>query len=328
MDEKISVIIPVYNVSKYLKRCLDSIINNTYKNLEIICIDDGSTDDSAEILHNMAMKDNRISVIQKNNEGTAETRNKGIEKATGEWIAFVDSDDWIHGRFFELLMENSEDADIVACGYKIVGSDIKDYEVNVVKSASKSLDESYKNNEIKKSVCAKLYRKKLIKEIRFPKGIIVGEDTIFNMKIFANNEMLKVNLIDADLYYYYSRNNSIMHSYHPNVWRDMGKYYLVNIESVKRQDLYLNEAVKSFMLWRWEGMFTKEKINIEYKTMMKRCLQYIKKDSRLGIMKKMFFYLAGTHLYIYRWICIVRDKTILDWEKMQKEKYRKLKTIE
>ena len=100
---KVSIIVPVYNVEKYLKRCLDSITNQTLKELEIICINDGSTDNSLKILKQYAHKDKRISIINKQNEGLSVARNTGMEAASGEYIGFVDSDDWIDLDFYKKL---------------------------------------------------------------------------------------------------------------------------------------------------------------------------------------------------------------------------------
>lgn len=118
----ISVIIPVYNVESYLKRCLDSVINQSYQDLEIILIDDGSTDNSSKICDEYASNDPRVIVIHKQNAGQAAARNDGINIAKGEYIAFVDSDDWIELDMYELLMQAIIDtkADIVASGLNMV----------------------------------------------------------------------------------------------------------------------------------------------------------------------------------------------------------------
>lgn len=106
---KLSVIIPVYNVEKYLKRCLDSVINQTLKDIEILCINDGSTDDSLSILEEYKSKDSRIVIISQGNKGLAATRNVGIENAKGEYLAFVDSDDWINSKFLECLYSSAKE---------------------------------------------------------------------------------------------------------------------------------------------------------------------------------------------------------------------------
>ena len=100
----ISVIIPVYNVEQYLKRCLDSILSNTYKNLEVICVDDGSTDNSLKILEFFAQKDPRVRILQQNRKGPSAARNKGLDMAKGKYISFVDSDDFISFNAYEILM--------------------------------------------------------------------------------------------------------------------------------------------------------------------------------------------------------------------------------
>lgn len=120
----ITVIVPVYNVEKYLRRCLDSIIRQTYQNLEILCIDDGSIDNSGEICEQYAARDARIKVIHQENQGLSTARNRGLDTATGEYIAFVDSDDYIAADVLEQLYQSavSSDATCVICGYNCVDS--------------------------------------------------------------------------------------------------------------------------------------------------------------------------------------------------------------
>ena len=103
MTEKITVIVPVYNVEHYLEKCLDSLINQTYKNLEIIVINDGSTDNSGEICQEYAQKDNRIVYIEKENGGLSDARNVGLDKMTGSYVTFIDSDDWVELDYVEIL---------------------------------------------------------------------------------------------------------------------------------------------------------------------------------------------------------------------------------
>ncbi len=123
--KKISVIIPVFNVEKYLRKCLDSVINQTLKDLEIICINDGSEDSSLDILHEYAQRDNRIILVSQENCGLSATRNRGIEMATGQYIGFVDSDDWIDLDFYEKLYEAAikYQADVACASLLRVNSD-------------------------------------------------------------------------------------------------------------------------------------------------------------------------------------------------------------
>ena len=123
---KISVIVPVYNVEEYLAQCLDSIVGQTYRDLEIILVDDGSTDDSAKICAEYAAKDSRISVIRQPNAGVSVARNTGIESATGDYITFVDSDDWLDNEMYKKMMDqikNSPGLDMVMCDSTLVTED-------------------------------------------------------------------------------------------------------------------------------------------------------------------------------------------------------------
>lgn len=117
---KISVIVPIFKTEAYLRRCLDSILNNTYRNLEIICINDGSPDDSWKILEEYRALDSRFVVLNQENRGISAARNAGMDIATGEFIAFIDSDDWIHPNYFQYLvqLQKANNADIAICGHK------------------------------------------------------------------------------------------------------------------------------------------------------------------------------------------------------------------
>lgn len=115
-EPKISVIIPVYNVEKYIRQCLESVINQTYKNLEIIIVNDGTKDNSMKIVEEY-LSDERIKIINKENGGLSSARNRGMEEATGEYIYFLDSDDWIELNTIEILVENSKGVDIVGANF-------------------------------------------------------------------------------------------------------------------------------------------------------------------------------------------------------------------
>ena len=122
MEKKISIIIPVYNAEKFLKRCLESVINQTYKNFEVICVDDGSKDNSSKIIEKIAKKDNRIILIKQKNQGVSIARNNAIEKSTGEYIMFLDSDDYMDKNMCEIMIKaiNEYRVDVVRCNYKRV----------------------------------------------------------------------------------------------------------------------------------------------------------------------------------------------------------------
>ena len=209
--DKITAIIPVYNVENYLERCLKSILYNTYTNLEIICVNDGSTDNSKKILEDYSKRDKRVVVINKKNAGVSSARNAGIKIATGEYIAFVDSDDWIHEKYFEYLIRGIDTADLVICNY------IRSY-----RSGSVETDDAYrvqsispidvlKNKELKSYVWGKLFRHQLVDEIRFSESEKL-EDSLYNMDVLLNNKNLKINHVDVPLYYYFVRAGSLVNN--------------------------------------------------------------------------------------------------------------------
>lgn len=175
MNDLISVIVPIYNVEKYLKKCIDSIINQTYRNLEIILVDDGSPDNCGKICDDYAQKDNRIKVIHKENGGQGSARNKALDICTGNYIAFVDSDDYIENNMFKTMLKILEenDADIIQCGTKFrscsTGNiiEISHCDKNEVDNTEK-LIYNYLTGKVTTVMWDKLYRSNLFDGIRFP----------------------------------------------------------------------------------------------------------------------------------------------------------------
>lgn len=221
IDDKdlISIIVPVYNVEKYLSECLDSLLNQTYQNIEIVLIDDGSTDNSGIICDEYKKKDKRIRVFHKKNGGLSDARNYGLSNINGEYLTFVDSDDIISSNYIETLFIccKKTDSDIVVCRFKR----FKDKEElkNVlqsdnylcVNSSDYYLKTLYQNDHTIYSVssCAKLYKKKIFKVIRFKKGKLNEDFCIINDIL---NGAKKVSLVDSEMYYYRISENSITNS--------------------------------------------------------------------------------------------------------------------
>jgi len=216
MDPCISIIIPVYNVELYLEKCIESVINQTYKNLEIILIDDGSPDHCGEICEQFALKDKRIRVIHKENGGLSSARNIGLELFTGDYIGFVDSDDWIENSMYERLLEKAieVDASIVQCGYQIMTMDgrIKRKHVfrdEVFITNQLILDAYFSQTNIHVVVWNKLYKRNLFENVRMVEGRLY-EDTMASIEI-----MLQCNRFASieGVYYNYLFNiNSITKS--------------------------------------------------------------------------------------------------------------------
>ena len=188
----LSVIVPIYGVEKYLSKCLDSIIAQTYLNIQIILVNDGSPDKCSQICEVYAARDNRIIVIHKENGGLSSARNAGIEKATGAYIAFVDSDDFIHPKMYEILIDNLErnDADISVSNLKKVYDEREEIDSlgeNKVFLYEKrdAMRNFFDKNLYVPTVVAwtKVYKRELFSTIRFPEGKI-HEDEFVTYKVF------------------------------------------------------------------------------------------------------------------------------------------------
>ena len=214
----VTVIIPVYNVEMYLPLCINSILKQTYQNLEIILIDDGSTDDSPGICDTYALKDNRIKVIHQQNQGAAVARNTGLENATGEYIVFVDSDDFINEKMIEKLYIalKQTDSDLSICNFKYTSEngkeiDLKETDIkNEVLYTEEIIDKLFQNNNCGYIVIwNKMYKKDLWKQIRYPVGVIYEDEAVIH-HIFSKCK--KVATIPDELYYYRQVSGSIMHS--------------------------------------------------------------------------------------------------------------------
>lgn len=210
---KISVIVPVYNVENYINRCIDSIINQTFTDLEIILINDGSLDNSGKICDEYLEIDERIKVVHKENGGLSSARNSGLELATGEFIGFVDSDDYIKNDMYEQLLVacNINSADISMCGrYNVseIGelNQLFSLDRQEIWSSKVAIENLLTWNNIDSSVCDKLFYHKLFDHIRFPLGKY-NEDIFVMVKIlFEANKIVHIGL---SKYYYYHRSNSI-----------------------------------------------------------------------------------------------------------------------
>ena len=181
---KISVIVPVYNTEKYLRRCVDSILAQTFTDFELLLIDDGSTDSSGAICDEYAQKDSRVRVFHKENGGVSSARNLGLDNATSEWITFVDSDDWISDSFLaNLYITEIDEVDIVISYANYVGNVGKPNYENYIEGKHKiELVESlFLKNDLawQTSPWAKLYKTEICRDIRFKEGMHIGEDLVF-----------------------------------------------------------------------------------------------------------------------------------------------------
>lgn len=274
----ISIIVPIYNIEQYISKCINSIICQTYSNIEIILVDDGSTDTSGLICDEFAKFDSRIKVIHKINEGLVRARKSGLSIAKGEYIGFVDGDDYIEPEMYEKLYQeiSLNNADMVHMGYESLGVSFLPYmdeEVIINERNRTSLLEKYvlgtkENTIIAPSVCVKLFSAELIKKCyeQVPDECSYGEDFIcFN---YCFLECKKIVLRRQSYYHYVIRNDSIMHTnLVDRICKECGLYKVLE-KALKENDLWssLAEKIKDYfakVIWDLTKEMNKESIHMQ-----------------------------------------------------------------
>lgn len=303
-NELISIIIPVYNCQDYLKRCLDSVFSQDYSNYEVICIDDGSTDNSAQIA-----KEYDVRYYYQKNGGQAVARNKGIELAKGEWICFVDSDDAIESNYLSKMYEaTSNDIDIVVCRIKRINED-GSYNIDVMKKLGTITDKEALVT-VNLGPTNKLIRKEVIKDSRFAGDKLRFEDVLFTTELLTNSR--HINIIDDVLYDYYVRENSTMRKF-DNTLNDI----FIILDRLINKTFYKNYKDEIDYIVFKNGLFghlsriiyfDSKTINNELKKAddyIKKNVPYYKKNKYIMNDKQPYFY-VGTRLYIIGllWILI------------------------
>ncbi|EKI7563107.1 TPA: glycosyltransferase family 2 protein, partial [Enterococcus faecalis] len=257
----VSVVIPVYNVEKYVEKCLDSVINQTYQNLEIIIVNDGSTDNSLSVCQKKKLSDSRIKLINKENGGLSSARNAGIECAQGEFICFIDSDDWIELDYIEVLLNGMENTNVDISVIQMIK--VKDFNKIAFQSESQTkwdiferetaMRELFSSNLIGYSANNKLYRISLFKSIRYPEGMLM-EDKGTTYRLIDSSTKVAVN--GSTKYHYYLRDNSILRTdfnqknfdsfiIHEEILNFMDEHYPSISPKVKSR--YVYEAIRMMM---------------------------------------------------------------------------------
>lgn len=329
INKMISVIIPIYNAEKYLKRCIMSILRNTYSNLELLCINDGSTDNSEEILREIAREDSRLKVFSQLNSGVAVARNYGLDKAKGDFIAFVDADDWIHKNYFEYLLNSCRDGgcSIAVCQYCDVGDErlADENQGNDYKFSKLSVKESFEKFFIKTFVWGRLIDRRIIGDIRFEEGMRFGEDTTFMLRLLCENPDISISCLDNVLYYYYQKSEFTGRFSEATGYLPMIDAYLKYLNVLELQHevelIIIEETIKKLLAYRYEARIeqkykeAKYNFNTRFKT--------IKKHFKLlSVKKRIEFNVLAYFPSLYRLICIMRDNTWLEWEKKKRELIR------
>lgn len=314
LNELVSVIVPVYNASPFLSRCIDSILGSTYSNLEVICVNDGSKDNSLEILRAYQELDDRIVVLDQPNGGVSAARNKGMDNASGSMIAFIDSDDFIHPQYFELLLIAINDADMSCCGMIETNCYVAGESQTLSEIRAVGLTEADKSR-ITDHACGKLFRKDLIERLRFEESIRFGEDKLFTS--LAVQIAHKIVVIDNKLYYYFMNMNSAVHIMEHNMYSVACKF-LEDAEA-NGHGLSLKYAYTGFLSYRYLKMFDENRRRIA-RDCNQRLRECIKTSPRILTRKeRILLYFMYKIPFLYRIYRITGDRTMLDWEKVQRK---------
>lgn len=277
MNNKISVIVPIYNAEKFLEKCLDSIVKQTYKNLEIILINDGSTDSSKNICIDYKRRDSRIVYIDNNNNGVSYSRNDGIKISTGKYITFIDADDYVSLTFIEdMIIEAQNDKyDLIISAYKeVYNNKINEEKIKNYSCLKDDLrNDYYKLLKFLKTPWGKLYKADIIKQhkIMFPEGFITSEDQIFNFKYFMY--VKKYKFINRCNYFYIHQNsNSLSKLITYKAFKDNVKRLIIEKDFLMERNIIeknkilsddVVEIIKGYVFLDNENSYSKYKKRME-----------------------------------------------------------------
>ncbi|WP_434350577.1 glycosyltransferase family 2 protein [Streptococcus sp. KHUD_014] len=289
MEEKISVIVPVYNVEAYLERCVESILKQTYSNLEILLVNDGSTDKSGELCDQLALRDQRIRVIHKENGGLSDARNRGIDEASSGLIGFIDSDDYIDEDMYETLYRQlrESNADLSMCGHYDVFHQIPEKQVSEIKTWNLSSEEAIKMVMEAKvlSVTAvnKLYKKELFNHLKFEVGKI-AEDAFIMIRLL--DQCQKVVATNEKKYYYVHRENSITTQKFSLKFLNVIEAYEQNANIIREHYPAIADVATMRLNWAYFYVLDRLLIDSDFKDkQLEDKLIYYLKQNRVNILR-------------------------------------------
>ena len=310
----ISVIVPVYNVELYIRRCIDSILCQSHTDFELILVDDGSPDNCGAICDEYSNVDSRVRVIHQVNGGLSAARNAGLAQAKGEWVSFIDGDDWIHPDFLSVLLKKvcDDGTDIAICSIKMVSNNQNDKRTGLVFEVERSVlnQQELVNRQVGLNAwifvgaCNKLFRKNLFKDIQYPEGF-VHEDAAIWHRILARCSA--VSLVEEAMYFYWQHPESITNSVfsikrtdHLSAWAD--RICFTHLQGWKAwEQATIKMFTENFFDYYFRFQRTKEN-EMYFKRMeqsLKRILPYILQDRNVSIRHKLYFFLMNLNPTIY-----------------------------
>ena len=309
MNKLLSVVVPIYNVEKVLSRCIESLINQTYKNLEILLVDDGSKDGSASLIDEYARKDSRIVPIHKPNGGSATARNVGLNKATGYYITFVDSDDYVEFDAYETMIDaiNRNNADIAVCGRFDDYPDGRQVpSFTAEKEGILTNEEAFKKillwDEMDISPCDKVYKKELWNNVHFPEGQNVED--IKTLPVVIKNASKIVHIGSRAMYHYVHREGSITTTFNLTKIKDFRSAFLTlnaftinHFPNIKDELIfYMNHSYLDLLIM-CEKIKYKGEEYLEAKAYLKKNWNNKFSKSHFSSRDKLAYFLIKIHLF-------------------------------
>ncbi len=331
MSAKVSIIVTVYNLEEYIENCIRSLLNQTYENIEILCIDDGSKDNSAEVIAKLIEEDSRIKYIRKENGGVSSARNKGLEVADGEYIMFVDGDDYMHYQAVEIFVNSIEFSDFdIVCAPEFKTSLTDEPMSEIVNHKCEETDHSglfsYKYGSVLgKSVWSKIFRNDVAKSVKFVEEFSSGEDANYIVKILCKDA--NVGVVDKKLYYYFTRENSCVTSDF-----NLNKFSITlsfddlcgHLECAEYRTLKaycLQYLFQSILYNRTYSIGTpaQEYVLAESKRIGNKWLKAFIKNSDINIIIRIMFVLFFKSRHLYEFARMIQDPTMKDFYKNRKK---------
>ncbi len=330
MADLVSIIVPVYNLEDYVENCLNSLLNQTYKNIEILCIDDGSSDKSSDKIKSLAEKDNRVVYFFKENGGESSARNFGLEKANGKYIMFVDGDDYIHYQAVEIFVNciTETKCDIVCADFIQTDKLCIDYDIISDFNYTKMplTDFFVKVSDVcYRSSCGKLFTKNAALSARFPEKITNGGDTVYLMKVL--NEYSSLVYFDAVLYYYYNRSGSASKSGFKISILTMVDGFNSLCDYLKNRNSYFLLSQALIMLYKAIFSIKTLCIGTEYqKQVLKKCritgnkwLIPFLKSNHINVKTRLMFTVFYFSRHLYEFARALYDPTMKDFYKNRRK---------
>ena len=329
MEALVSIIVPVYNLEGYVDNCLNSLVNQTYQNIEILCIDDGSTDKSAEVIKSFAEKDSRIIYVYKENGGVSSARNLGLDMFKGDYVMFVDGDDYLHPQAVEILLYPILESNTsISCGNLEIAFDntelkaISEHNSEIIQTDALMLTDRIFGLM---SACGKLYSKECLSNIRFNEELIYSEDTVFLFEILLDYDSIAVT--DAGVYYYFHRQGSATRT----EFKVKKKNTLPVFDSVcdKLAEADKHKMLEQMLVYMFKFILTVrtqcfglncfDELNKVCKKVGKKWIKKVVFSDNIDKKTKIQFWVFFYSRHLYELARLIQDPTMLDFYKNRRK---------